>query len=81
MASRQGQNANASSVCNDEEHSLHNYETSVAEAHNALVAAGHSWAQHLRIPIAAKTGAGKSPHEWNSKPISSLLLEQILSLT
>lgn len=47
---------------------MNDFESSVAKAHNALVAAGHSWAQPRGISIAEKIDAGKLPHEWISKP-------------
>ena len=45
---------------------MNDFETAVAEAHDALVEAGHTWAQPRKISIAEMIDAEKLPHEWIS---------------
>ena len=47
---------------------MNDFETAVAEAHNALVEAGHTWAQPRKISIAEMIDAEKLPCEWISPP-------------
>jgi len=57
---------------------MNDFEESVAEAHNALVAAGHSWAQPRRLSESEKFDAVKLPHEWISPPKERPRCEQHL---
>ncbi|GKT26038.1 hypothetical protein [Acidovorax sp. SUPP3334] len=47
---------------------MNDFETAVAEAHDALVAAGHGWAQPRRLTEVAKLEAARLPAEWISAP-------------
>ena len=47
---------------------MNDFENSVAEAHDALVDAGHSWAQPRVISETEKLEAAKLPIEWISRP-------------
>lgn len=47
---------------------MNDFETSVAEAHTALVEAGYSWAQPRRISETEKLEAARLPHEWFLAP-------------
>ena len=54
------------------------FEDAVAEAHNALVRAGHSWAQPRKISISEMHDSEKLPHEWISAPAEKAKSEQRL---
>lgn len=47
---------------------MNDFETSVSEAHDELVAAGHAWAQPRRLTEVEKIEAARLPVEWISAP-------------
>lgn len=47
---------------------MNDFESAVAEAHHALVAAGHGWAQPRRISETEMLEAARLPVEWMSRP-------------
>lgn len=54
------------------------FETSVAEAHNALVKAGHSWAQPREFTESERFDVVTLSYEWISAPAGKPLIEQRL---
>ena len=54
------------------------FEFAVAEAHTALVEAGHSWAQPRTLTEIEKLEAARLPHEWLSAPAPKPMVEQRL---
>ena len=57
---------------------MNDFEEAVAEAHHALVAAGHSWAQPRALSESEKFDAVKLPREWISAPKERPRCEQHL---
>ena len=55
---------------------MNDFENSVAEAHNALVAAGHGWAQPRRLTEVEKLEAARLPAEWIPAPAPKPVIEQ-----
>lgn len=47
---------------------MNDFESAVTEAHNALVEAGHGWAQPRRLTEVEKLEAARLPVEWISVP-------------
>jgi hypothetical protein len=47
---------------------MNDFENSVMEAHDALVNAGHAWAQPRRLTEVEKLEAARLPTEWISAP-------------
>lgn len=57
---------------------MNDFESAVTEAHNALVMAGHSWAQPRTLSESEKFDAAKLPREWISPAKEKLRCQQIL---
>ncbi len=57
---------------------MNDFETAVAEAHDALVEAGHTWAQPRRLTEIERLEAARLPVEWISARAGTLVSEQRL---
>ncbi len=57
---------------------MNDFEEALAEAHDALVAAGHSWAQPRVLSETEKFDAVRLPREWISAPKERPRCEQHL---
>ncbi|MDO8742058.1 MAG: hypothetical protein Q7J45_00775 [bacterium] len=55
---------------------MNDFESAVAEAHNALVEAGHGWAQPRKLTETERLEAARLPVEWISVPAPKPVIEQ-----
>jgi hypothetical protein len=58
---------------------MNDFEYAVTEAHDALVEAGHAWAQPRTFTETERLEAARLPHEWMSAPAPKPVIEQRLA--